>query len=74
MPKVKTVEFAGFEDVYNMEVDGVHNFAINGGIIVHNCDECRYYSVYWTGTAKEPEQEKPKTAKELLKQMGFKRI
>lgn len=40
----------------------------------HINDECRYYSVYWTGTAKEPEQEKPKTAKELLKQMGFKRI
>lgn len=26
-----------------MEVDEVHNFAVNGGIIVHNCiDSARY--------------------------------
>lgn len=26
-----------------MEVEGVHNFAVNGGIIVHNCaDSARY--------------------------------
>ena len=26
-----------------MEVMGTHNFAVNGGLIVHNCmDECRY--------------------------------
>ena len=32
------------EDVYNMEVDRVHNFAIQGGIIVHNCyDSTRYF-------------------------------
>ncbi|HHV32241.1 MAG TPA: hypothetical protein GXX74_07525 [Clostridiales bacterium] len=27
-----------------MEVDGYHNFAVNGGLIVHNCmDEIRYF-------------------------------
>lgn len=27
-----------------MEVDGLHNFSVNGGIIVHNCvDALRYY-------------------------------
>ena len=32
------------EPVYNMEVDGNHNFAVNGGIIVHNCmDSTRYF-------------------------------
>lgn len=27
-----------------MEVDENHNFAVSGGLIVHNCmDECRYF-------------------------------
>lgn len=31
-------------DVFNMEVDDNHNFAINGGLIVHNCmDDTRYF-------------------------------
>ena len=35
---------AGYADVYNMEVDDNHNFAINGGLIVHNCmDSMRYF-------------------------------
>lgn len=38
------IEFAGYEDVYNMEVRGTHNFLINSGIIVHNCmDAVRYF-------------------------------
>lgn len=29
--------------MYNMEVEQHHNFAIEGGLIVHNCtDSCRY--------------------------------
>jgi hypothetical protein len=35
--KVMSIEPDGFEDVYNMEVDDFHNFAVNGGYIVHNC-------------------------------------
>lgn len=31
------------EDVYNMEVDKYHNFAVNGGLIVHNCMDCLRY-------------------------------
>lgn len=31
-------------DVYNMEVLGTHCFAVNGGLIVHNCmDAMRYF-------------------------------
>jgi len=38
------VNLAGKEDVYNMEVEGTHNFAIQGGFIVHNCyDAARYF-------------------------------
>ena len=42
--KVVGVELDGVEDVYNMEVLGTHNFAVNGGLIVHNCmDDIRYF-------------------------------
>lgn len=29
--------------MYNMEVDRYHNFAVNGGIVTHNCDALRYF-------------------------------
>nr|UVX80474.1 MAG: Terminase [Bacteriophage sp.] len=29
--------------VYNMTVDGTHNFAVNGGLVTHNCDAMRYF-------------------------------
>lgn len=42
--KVVGIELDGVEDVYNMEVLGTHNFAVNGGLIVHNCmDATRYF-------------------------------
>lgn len=41
--QIVSIEFVGYEDVYNMEVPEFHNFAVNGGIIVHNCiDSLRY--------------------------------
>ena len=41
---VKSIRAIGKEDVYNMEVEDNHNFAVNGGIIVHNCmDSTRYF-------------------------------
>ena len=40
--RVKCVRYIGKEDVYNMEVDEAHNFAIQGGLIVHNCESLRY--------------------------------
>lgn len=35
-PKVISVEPDGVDDVYNMEVAGIHNFCGNG-IVIHNC-------------------------------------
>ena len=35
--RVKSIHPAGRADVYNMEVEGTHNYAIEGGVIVHNC-------------------------------------
>ena len=40
---IKEIRPAGKEPVYNMEVDRYHNFAVNGGIITHNCDALRYF-------------------------------
>lgn len=41
--KIKEIKYAGKADVYNMEVDSTHDFAVNSGAIVHNCyDEARY--------------------------------
>ncbi|HEC66818.1 MAG TPA: glycosyltransferase [bacterium] len=34
--KVASIEFYGYEDVYDMEVEKYHNFAANG-VIIHNC-------------------------------------
>jgi len=53
---IESIEFDGIEDVYNMEVEDNHNFAVNGGLIVHNCmDNIRYF-VATTGLAKEKTQ------------------
>ena len=42
---VAKIEIEPNEDVYNMEVMGTHNFAVNGGVIVHNCmDDTRYFA------------------------------
>lgn len=41
---IKTIRKIGTADVYNMEVEDNHNFAIEGGLIVHNCmDATRYF-------------------------------
>ena len=43
--KVRKIEKCGKADVYNMEVDGTHCFAVNGGLVVHNCIDAVRYSV-----------------------------
>ena len=35
--KVVSIEFDGYADVYNFEVDFYHNYTISPGIFVHNC-------------------------------------
>lgn len=43
--KIESVKKIGKAPVYNMEVKRFHNFAVNGGVIVHNCmDEIRYFA------------------------------
>lgn len=46
LAEIASVEDAGYEDVYNMEVETDHNFAVNGGYIVHNCMDAVRYMMY----------------------------
>lgn len=41
--RVKSIEPQGTADVYNMEVEGLHNFLVNDGIVVHNCIDALTY-------------------------------
>ncbi|WP_084655700.1 hypothetical protein [Andreesenia angusta] len=41
--KIKNIKHIGKEDVYNMQVENHHNYSVNGGFIIHNCDAVRYY-------------------------------
>ena len=42
--EIEEIRVISRADVYNMEVKGTHNFAVNGGAIVHNCmDSTRYF-------------------------------
>ena len=34
--KIKSIEKAGYEDVYDITIDGTHNFALDTGVFVHN--------------------------------------
>lgn len=46
--KIKSIKYKDSQDVYNMEVQNTHCFAVNGGYIVHNC--LRYGTEpYWEG-------------------------
>ena len=46
--KVNRVRYCGEFPVYNMEVEKHHNFAVEGGLIVHNCiDATRYALCDW---------------------------
>lgn len=41
---IKSIRMIGTGPVYNLEVEDNHNFAVNGGLIVHNCqDAVRYF-------------------------------
>ncbi len=61
--KVRAVRHVGKQDVYNMEVESHHNFAVNGGFIVHNCG---YALIDWhASTSKEPEKELTGDAKRI---------
>lgn len=54
--KVAKVERSAGQPVYNLQTKTHHNFLVNSGIVVHNCDSIRYFAAARTqGSVKEPE-------------------
>ena len=66
--RIKSVEYIGKEDVYNMEVRDHHNYSVAGGFIIHNCiDATRYAFVADMMTRKTTDTKtKIKRAKQLF--------
>ncbi|MCP4613032.1 MAG: hypothetical protein GY845_30430 [Planctomycetes bacterium] len=56
--RVVSVDFFGYEDVYNMEVEDDHNFCANG-VFVHNCDDMmeNLYRLLLLGTQYTPPED-----------------
>ena len=60
--KILSITPAGKADVFNMEVEGTHNYVVNGGFVAHNCyDATRYFLMDhpMTASKKPPKQYKP---------------
>lgn len=45
MKVVKVIQLEKKADVYDHEVPKIHNFAVNNGIIVHNCIDATRYAL-----------------------------
>ncbi len=59
--QIKSITPAGKADVYNMEVADVHDFAVENGVIIHNCyDDVRYMCQYNPIAPRKPQIFKPK--------------
>lgn len=58
--KIKSIQYSGKMDVFNMEVDDTHDFVVQGGVISHNCaDESRYFCMSRPVKPLRPVEQKP---------------
>jgi len=58
--KIKSIQYSGKMDVFNMEVDDTHDFVVQGGVISHNCaDETRYFCMSRPVTPLRPVEQTP---------------
>ena len=57
--KVVSITSAGQADVFNMEVEGTHDYVVNGGFVAHNCyDATRYFLMdHPMSATKKPQKE-----------------
>ena len=55
------INFIGYQDVYNMEVPGPHNFSVCGGLVVHNCYDALGYGIlaYHVGQTAPTKEDAP---------------
>lgn len=65
LSEIVSIDYGGREAVYNMTVEGWHNFVSAGGIVIHNCDALRYYCVMRTLPTKA--QTGPQSREEWLR-------
>ena len=79
--KIKSITYSGKSDVYNLEVEDTHSFAVENGTIVHNCaDECRYFCMARPIKARIVRLPKPKlynpldTEQKIKPGLGFLRL
>lgn len=58
--KIKSIQYAGKMNVFNMEVDDTNDFVVQGGVISHNCaDETRYFCMSRPVKPLRPVEQKP---------------
>jgi hypothetical protein len=57
--KIVSITPAGRADVFNMEVEGTHDYVVNGGLVAHNCsDATRYFLMdHPMSATKKPQKE-----------------
>lgn len=60
--KVVSVEFAGYKDVFDLEVEGVHNYAVSSGVFIHNSGKtfvavvANLYKMYYLMCLRNPQK------------------
>ena len=54
---IKRITKQGKEPVYNMQVENHHNYSVNGGFILHNCDALRGFCIMRPIEAVKPPDE-----------------
>lgn len=45
MARINSIRYIGKDTVYNITVDGLHNFITPMGTVLHNCDGVRYFAI-----------------------------
>ena len=69
--KIKSIKFHSYQDVYNMEVENHHNYAVEGGFIIHNCIDALRYSVERFYNVRNKRNKKTGKGIQNIKAMGL---
>lgn len=74
--KIKSIEFYGYDDVYNMEVEDLHNYALDAGVVVKNsqANRCHVLTDKVETENGKIEIGKIKEGDEILTHNGYKKI
>jgi hypothetical protein len=64
--EITAIESVAPQVVYNLDVDTAHCFAVNGGLIVHNCIRYAYLLRPWLPEVENPEDVKVREMRKKL--------